>query len=124
MKRLANEGASKKPKVIHLLVNSAEIARDDNIRFSKAGKPDFSSAQAISKHFMQSELEKWSETFQTNLTALFSYHDENGRKATPGFSSSIVNVASITGVMNGTSSRQFAYAASKVRLFTNHSLQA
>ncbi|KAL2058664.1 hypothetical protein ABVK25_001394 [Lepraria finkii] len=58
VKRLANEGASKKPKAIHLLVNSAEIARDDNIRFSKAGKPDFSSAQAISKHFMQSELEK------------------------------------------------------------------
>ena len=71
MKRLANEGASKEPKGIHLFVNNAGIARDDNTRFSKAGKPDFSSARAISEHFMQSEPDKWSETFQTNLTTQF-----------------------------------------------------
>ena len=119
VKRLAKELASKEPKGIHLLVNNAGIAKDDNTRFSKAGKPDFSSAQAISEHFMQSEPEQWAETFQTNLTAQFFTTMallpllEQGGKSTPGFSSSVVNVASISGVMKGTSSGQFAYATSK-----------
>ncbi len=117
--RLANEVASKEPKGVHLLVNNAGIARDDNTRFSKAGKPDFSSAQAISDHFMQSEPEQWSETFQTNLTGQFFTTMAflpllgKARDATPGYSPSVVNVASISGVMKGTSSGQFAYATSK-----------
>ena len=119
VKRLANEVASKESKGIHLLVNNAGIARDDSTRFSKAGKPDFSSAQAMSEHFMQSEPEQWSETFQTNLTAQFFTTMAflpllaKGREATPGYTSSVVNVASISGVMKGTSSGQFAYATSK-----------
>jgi len=70
VKRLASEVGSKESKGIHLLVNNgmiseilnvviaqmvaAGIARDDNTRFSKAGKPDFSNAQSISDH-----LSKW-----------------------------------------------------------------
>ena len=117
--RLASEVSQKEPKGIHLLVNNAGIARDDNTRFSKAGKPDSSSAQAISEHFMQSEPSQWAETFQTNLTAQFFMTMAflpllgKGREAVPGFTSSVVNVASISGVMKGTSSGQFAYATSK-----------
>ncbi|KAK0510833.1 hypothetical protein JMJ35_006385 [Cladonia borealis] len=118
-KRLANEVASIESNGIHLLVNNAGIARDDNTRFSKAGKPDFSSAQAISDHFMQSEPSQWSETFQTNLTGQFFTTMAflpllgKARDATPGYSPSVVNIASISGVMKGTSSGQFAYATSK-----------
>ena len=117
--RLAEDLTSKEPKGIQLLVNNAGIARDDNTRFSKAGTPDWTSAKAISEHFMQSEPEQWAETFQTNLTAQYFTTMallpllEKGKNASPGYSSSVVNVASISGVMKGTSSGQFAYATSK-----------
>ncbi len=119
VKRLAKELASKESKGIHLLVNNAGIAKDDNTRFSKAGTPEWTSATAISEHFMQSEPEQWAETFQTNITAQFFTTMaflpllEKGRNVSPGYTSSVVNVASISGVMKGTSSGQFAYATSK-----------
>ena len=119
VKRLAEELASKESKGIHLLVNNAGIARDDNTRFSKAGTPDWTSAKAISEHFMQSEPEQWAETFQTNITAQYFTTMallpllEKGRNVSPGYTSSVINVASISGVMKGTSSGQFAYATSK-----------
>ena len=119
VKRLADEVTKKESSGIHLLVNNAGIARDDNTRFSKAGKPDSTSAQAISDHLMQSEPEQWAETFQTNLTAQFFMTAAflpllaKGREITPGYTSSVVNVASISGVMKGSSSGQFAYATSK-----------
>ena len=68
---------------------------------------------------MKSEPEEWSETFNTNLTGQFFTTAallpllEKGRELTPGYTSSVVNVASISGVMKGTSSGQFAYATSK-----------
>ena len=117
--RLAEDLTGKEPKGIQLLVNNAGIARDDNTRFSKAGTPDWTSAKAISEHFMQSEPEQWAETFQTNLTAQYFTTMallpllEKGKNASPGYSSSVVNIASISGVMKGTSSGQFAYATSK-----------
>lgn len=57
--------------------------------------------------------------FQTNLAAQFFTTMaflpllEKGRNVTPGYTSSVVNVASISGVMKGTSMGQFAYATSK-----------
>ena len=68
---------------------------------------------------MQSQPEQWQETFQTNLTAQFFVTAAflpllaKGKDLTPGFSSSVCNIASISGVMKGTSSGQFAYATSK-----------
>jgi len=68
---------------------------------------------------VQSEPEQWQETFQTNLTAQYFVTAAflpllaKGRDLTPGFSSSVCNIASISGVMKGTSSGQFAYATSK-----------
>ncbi|KAL6720670.1 hypothetical protein ACLMJK_002595 [Lecanora helva] len=119
VKRLADEVAKKESSGIHLLVNNAGIAKDDNTRFSKAGKPDSKDAQAISDHMMQSEPEQWAETFQTNLTAQYFMTAAflpllaKARQITPGYSSSVVNVASISGVMKGSSMGQFAYATSK-----------
>ncbi|KAL8670686.1 MAG: hypothetical protein Q9168_004790 [Polycauliona sp. 1 TL-2023] len=122
VKRLAEEIASKETNGIHLLVNNAGIARDDNTRFSKAGKPDGKSAQKISEHLMQSEPEQWAETFNTNITAQYFMTAAflpllaKGREVTPGYSTSVVNVASISGVMKGSSMGQFAYATSKAGL--------
>ncbi|KAL8795582.1 MAG: hypothetical protein Q9195_002003 [Heterodermia aff. obscurata] len=99
------------------------IARDNNTRFSVAGKPDFKSAQSISQHLMQSEPEEWQETFNTNLTGQFFVTAallpllEKGRDSVHGYTSSVINVASISGVMKGTSSGQFAYATSKAGKF-------
>ncbi|KAL8911543.1 MAG: hypothetical protein Q9171_003307 [Xanthocarpia ochracea] len=122
VKRLAEEVASKESDGIHLLVNNAGIARDNSTRFSQAGKPDSKSAQSIADHLMKSEPEQWAETFQTNITAQYFVTAAflpllaKGRDVTPGYSTSVVNVASISGVMKGSSMGQFAYATSKAGL--------
>ncbi|KAL8970247.1 MAG: hypothetical protein Q9183_001610 [Haloplaca sp. 2 TL-2023] len=102
-----------------IIAGLAGIARDDNTRFSKAGKFDPKSPDNISEHLMGSESEQWAETFQTNITAQYFMSAAflpllaKGREVTPGYSTSIVNVASISGVMKGSSMGQFAYATSK-----------
>ncbi|KAL8772324.1 MAG: hypothetical protein Q9209_002536 [Squamulea sp. 1 TL-2023] len=122
VKQLAEEVASKESNGIHLLVNNAGIARDNNTRFSQAGKPDSKSAQSISDHLMSSEPEQWAETFETNITAQYFVTAAflpllaKGREVTPGYSTSVVNVSSISGVMKGSSMGQFAYATSKAGL--------
>ena len=50
VERLATEVSSKEPHGVHLLVNNAGIARDDDTRYSKAGKPDWTSATALKEH--------------------------------------------------------------------------
>ncbi|KAI9798884.1 MAG: hypothetical protein M1833_004387 [Piccolia ochrophora] len=121
VQRLAGEVASKEPQGLHLLVNNAGIARDDNTKHTNA-KPDFSSAQSISDYMMQSEFEQWQDTFTTNVAAqyfvaaAFLPQLAKARESSPGYTSSIVNVASISGVMKGSSMGQFAYASSKAAL--------
>ena len=117
--RLAAEVAEKENNGIHLLVNNAGIARDDNTSFSKAGTPDFSSAQAISDHLLKSETQQWEDTFRTDVTAQYFTTAAflpllaKGGDTLPGYTSSVVNIASISGVMKGSSAGQFAYASSK-----------
>lgn len=58
---------------------------------------------------MKSEPEQWEETFRTNITAQYFVTAAflpllaKGREVTPGYSTSIVNIASISGVMKGSS---------------------
>ena len=130
VERLAKEVSSKERNGIHLLVNNAGIARDDNTRFSTAGKPDFSSADALSKHMMQSQPEQWADTFQTNVTAQYFMTAAflpllaKSKGVTPGYTSSVVNIASISGVMKGSSNGQFAYASSKAAFIHLTRMQA
>jgi len=122
IKAMANEVAKKEPNGVHLLVNNAGIATDQNTRFSNAEKPDFKDGQSISDYLWKSDPAHWAATFQTNITAQFFVAAAflplltKARESTPGFSSSIVNITSISGVMKGTSSGQFAYATSKAGL--------
>lgn len=122
VKRLADEVTSKESNGIHLLVNNAGIARDENTRIDKNEKPDSKSAQSISEYMMSSEPEHWEETFRTNITAQYFLAAAflpllaKGREVTPGYSTSVINIASISGVMKGSSMGQFAYATSKAGL--------
>lgn len=117
--RLAKELEQKEPNGIQLLVNNAGIARDTNTGFAKNGSPDMSSPEAISEHFLRSEEQQWQDTFHTNVTAQYFMSMAflpllaKGGKVHPGYSSSVVNVSSISGAMKGSSQGQFAYASSK-----------
>lgn len=77
------------------------------------------SAESISQHMLKSEVSDWQETFETNITAQFFMSAAflpllaKGRDVTPGYTSSIVNITSISGLMKGSSNGQFAYATSK-----------
>jgi len=117
--QLAKDIEQKEPKGIQLLVNNAGIARDENTKFSSNGQPDFTDAEAISKHFLKSEEQQWMDTFHTNvmgqyfMSMAFLPLLAKGREVTPGYTSSVVNVSSISGQMKGSSSGQAAYASSK-----------
>lgn len=94
------------------------IARDDSTKYSNS-KPDFKDASAVAEHMWKSDPEKWQETFQTNVTSQFFVAAgflpllAKALKNTPGYSPSVVNITSISGVMKTTSQGQFAYASSK-----------
>lgn len=120
--RLAEEVGKKEPNGIHLLVNNAGIAEDDNTKFSSAGEPDMSDAKALSEHFLKTEPQQWADTLKTNVTGPYYMSMAflpllaKGRETTPGYSSQIVNVSSISGAMKGSSMGQPAYATSKAAL--------
>jgi NAD(P)-dependent dehydrogenase (short-subunit alcohol dehydrogenase family) len=90
-----------------------------DVLVAQNGTPDSTSAEAISKHFLRSEEQQWLDTFHTNVTGQFFMSMAflpslaKGTKSTPGYSSSVVNVSSISGAMKGSSNGQFAYASSK-----------
>ncbi|KAF2832683.1 NAD(P)-binding protein [Ophiobolus disseminans] len=117
--RLYKELSEKEPKGIQLLVNNAGIARDDSTKFSTAGQPNMDDAESISQHFLKSEPESWADTFRTNVGSIFWMSMTflpllaKGKDVTPGYTSQVINVSSISGYMKGSSNGQFAYASSK-----------
>ncbi|KAK7949462.1 NAD(P)-binding protein [Apiospora saccharicola] len=118
--RLAQEIESREPQGIQLLVNNAGIARDDDTRYGNGqGQPDMTDARAVSEHFLRSTEEQWLETMRTNvmgayfMSVAFLPLLAKGRETTPGYSSQVVNVSSISGAMKGPSMGQPAYASSK-----------
>lgn len=120
--RLAREVGEKEPNGIHLLVNNAGIAEDDDTKFSSAGEPDMSDAKSISEHFLQTKPEQWAATLKTNvagpyyMSMAFLPLLAQGQDVTPGYTSQIVNVSSISGAMKGSSMGQPIYATSKAAL--------
>lgn len=114
--RLAQEIAEKEPNGIHLLVNNAGIARDDNTKLSNNPPDDWEDADALSKHMLESEPQAWIDTFRTNVVSPFfmaaalvpslAKANKAGYEPFPGikYTSSIVNITSISGLMKGSSS--------------------
>ncbi|KAK2673950.1 Short-chain dehydrogenase/reductase SDR [Fusarium oxysporum f. sp. vasinfectum] len=113
--RLAEEVGNKEPNGIHLLVNNAGIAEDDNTKFclvlASAGEPDTSDAKAL-----WSTSSRLSHSRPYYMSMAFLPLLAKGRETTPGYSSQIVNVSSISGAMKGSSMGQPAYATSKAAL--------
>lgn len=78
-----------------------------------------SDPKAISEHFLKSQEEQWIETMQTNVAGVYFMSMAflpllaKGRDVTPGYTSQVVNVSSISGAMKGPSMGQPAYASSK-----------
>ncbi|KAF2185958.1 NAD(P)-binding protein [Zopfia rhizophila CBS 207.26] len=119
IKRLYDEVSEKEPKEIQLLVNNAEIARDDRTKIYSAGQPEITDAQTMSNRLWRSEPESWADTFKTNVIRVYYMSIAllpllaKGREVAPGYTSSIVNVSFISGCKKGNSMGQFAYASSK-----------
>lgn len=119
VKRLASEISGREPGGIQLLINNAGIARDDATQFKKAGTPNMADPQSISEHFMKSEPESWIETFKTNVMAGFFMSMAflpllaKGVDVTPGYTSSVINIASNSAFLKHSTHGHFAYASSK-----------
>lgn len=115
---LARRIGEQEPDGIHLLVNNAGVALEDDTKYSNS-EPDFKDARSVSEHMWKSDPTSWRETFDTNVGAVYFVSAAFlpllalGRACSPGYSPSIVNITSISGVMKTSSSGQFAYAASK-----------
>ncbi|KAI5849937.1 short chain dehydrogenase/reductase [Tricharina praecox] len=119
VQKLVAEVGKNEPKGIHLLVNNAGVAKEKQTTSFSTADVDFKNADSLAKHLAKATRESWAETFETNVTAQYFTSVAfvpllaAGTKNTPGYSSSIVNIASISGVMKNSSRGQFAYAASK-----------
>lgn len=116
---LASEIGAKEPSGIHLLVNNAGVAKEKGTTTFDGKEVDFSSAESLAEHLWQAKPEQWRETFDTNITAQFFTSIAflpllaKGTATTHGYSSSIVNISSIAGMLKTCSSGGFAYATSK-----------
>ena len=100
VKRLYDEMCQKEPKGIQILVNNAGIADSNDERMFH--KP-----------------ENWADTMKTNVGSIFWMSMTflpllaKGGQVTPGYTSQVINVSSISGYMKGSSNGQFSYASSK-----------
>lgn len=117
--RLAFEIGNREPSGIHLLVNNAGVAKEKDSTSYKDQSIDFSSAESLASHLWQAKPDEWQSTYQTNVTAQFFASIaflpllSKATANTPGYSASIVNIASISGMLKSSSNGQFAYASSK-----------
>jgi NAD(P)-dependent dehydrogenase (short-subunit alcohol dehydrogenase family) len=91
-------------------------------------KYHFQSAQSISEHLWKSDPSAWASTFETNVSSQFfvaaGFLPLLSKSTTSSYTPSIINVASISGVMKGSSNGQFAYAASKAAFLHLTRMQA
>ena len=95
------------------------IAVEEELKFSNNEKLDKSDAKSLSEHLLRADTSTWLDTYQTNVQGVYMLSAAllpllaEGTKTHRGYTSSIVNVTSISGIMKTASSGQFAYAASK-----------
>ena len=113
------EAFKQKESALHLLVNNAGVALEEQVKFANNQNLDFESAESVSEHMLRDTDEAWTNTFKTNSQAIFFTSAlflpvlSKGCETFRGYTSSIVNITSISGILKGPSSGQFAYAASK-----------
>ena len=121
IKSFVDKVSQQEPNGIHLLVNNAGVALEDATKYSNS-KPDMTSPDSISEHMLKSEWSAWQDTLNTNVTAHFFFTAYvlpllgKGRSSIKGYTPSVVNITSISGLMKGSSGGQFAYGSSKAAM--------
>ena len=103
---------SKSEKYIHLLVNNSGIS-------GPSSKTEASHAQGIKEDlFAGSEFSEWDDTYRTNVAAIyfttFAFLPllKKATESEKGFSASIINISSISGITKNPQSH-FCYNSSK-----------
>jgi len=115
LQRLADQ-IKQQEGFVHLLFNNAGVATDSA---TKGAEFDESDAEAVQETLWKSEPDSWLDTYKTNVVShyftslAFLPLLAQGTKQRKGFSSCIVNTASISGLIKASSGSQYAYAASK-----------
>lgn len=100
---------------INVLFNNAGIAGEG----SREGYERSEDVEKYSQQLLKSEFKEWDDILRTNVTshyftaASFLPLLKKGADNTKGYTSQIINVTSISGLLKGASGGQFAYAASK-----------
>lgn len=113
------EDLKQRESCIHVLVNNAGVALEEQVKFSNNESLDKSDPKSLQDHLLRNETEAWVDTFKTNSTAIYFVSAAflpllaKGNESIRGYTSSIINITSISGIMKTPSSGQFAYAASK-----------
>lgn len=111
--KLAREVESKE-KALHILINNAGIS-------SFKANTDAESAEELQQelfHQDNSNFEEWENVFRTNVTQAFFTTTaflpllQNGTDTEHGWSSTVINISSISGIIKS-SQRHFAYNTSK-----------
>lgn len=95
------------------------IALEEQLKFDNNKSLDKSDPKSLSEHLLRAETSTWVDTYQTNVQAMYMLSAAllpllaKGNETIRGYTSSIINITSISGIMKTPSSGQFAYAASK-----------
>jgi len=106
------------PGGVNILINNAGIAGEG----SREGFELSEDPAKMKAQLWKSEFDEWTSIFQTNVasyyfvSAAFLPLLSKGAKSTKGYSSQIINVSSISGLLKSSSGGQYAYAASKAAL--------
>lgn len=115
---LAREIASQEPDGINLLVNNAGIAPEEAM-LGKQPDDKMGDVDTVYRWLWNAEPEEWRRTFDTNVmgqyyvAVAFLPLLHKATNKTPGHSSSIINITSVSGVTKSPSKGQYAYTTSK-----------
>lgn len=113
--KIVQEASKAAPGGINILFNNAGVAGEG----SREGYGQSEDVEKYSQQLLRSEFSEWDHILKTNVTshyfvaASFLPLLKKGADNVKGYTSQIINVTSISGLMKGASGGQFAYAASK-----------
>jgi NAD(P)-dependent dehydrogenase (short-subunit alcohol dehydrogenase family) len=118
---LADELKNREPNGINILVNNAGISLEAEKK-NQTSTLDFNNADAVRSWLIGEGRDIWHQTLSSNLishhfvTATLLPLLSKGSQSTPGHSSSVLNISSISGTSKTPSGGQFAYSVSKAAL--------